>query len=103
MDGWQVGYGSGLVRQGWSYSISRLGLRTARCRLISQYPELVAASYNKNPSSLNDPDGIVAIWNLHLLERPEFVFHAPVGSIHCELWYIGRRPADDARSRMCFP
>lgn len=27
---------------------------------------------------LNEPDGIVAVWNLHLLERPEFVFHSQV-------------------------
>ncbi|CAK9780139.1 WD40 repeat-like protein [Cutaneotrichosporon oleaginosum] len=42
-----------------------------------KYPELVAASYNKSRSAPNDPQGIVAVWNLHLLERPEFVFHAP--------------------------
>ncbi|RXK41479.1 dynein intermediate chain, cytosolic [Tremella mesenterica] len=42
-----------------------------------KFPELVAASYNKSPSALNDPDGIVAVWNLHLLERPEFIFHSP--------------------------
>ncbi|KAK7445441.1 hypothetical protein VKT23_014860 [Stygiomarasmius scandens] len=42
----------------------------------SQYPELSVASYNKNPAALNEPDGIVAVWNLHLLERPEFVFHS---------------------------
>ncbi|TDL23674.1 WD40 repeat-like protein [Rickenella mellea] len=41
-----------------------------------KYPELSAASYNKNPAALNEPDGLVAIWNLHLLERPEFVFHS---------------------------
>jgi len=41
-----------------------------------QYPELSVASYNKNPASLSEPDGIVAVWNLHLLERPEFVFHS---------------------------
>ena len=27
---------------------------------------------------MNEPDGIVAVWNLHLLERPEFVFHSQV-------------------------
>jgi dynein intermediate chain len=43
-----------------------------------QYPELSVASYNKNPAALNEPDGIVAVWNLHLLERPEFVFHSQV-------------------------
>ncbi|WRT70069.1 uncharacterized protein IL334_007063 [Kwoniella shivajii] len=42
-----------------------------------KFPELIAASYNKNPSAINDPDGIVAVWNLHLLERPEFIFHSP--------------------------
>ncbi|OCF77637.1 dynein intermediate chain, cytosolic [Kwoniella mangroviensis CBS 8886] len=42
-----------------------------------KFPELVAASYNRNPTAVNDPDGIVAVWNLHLLERPEFVFHSP--------------------------
>lgn len=41
-----------------------------------QYPELSCASYNKNPAALNEPDGLVAIWNLHLLERPEFIFHS---------------------------
>ncbi|KAG2007256.1 dynein intermediate chain [Coprinopsis cinerea AmutBmut pab1-1] len=41
-----------------------------------KYPELSVASYNKNGSALNEPDGIVAVWNLHLLERPEFVFHS---------------------------
>ncbi|KDR67965.1 hypothetical protein GALMADRAFT_272810 [Galerina marginata CBS 339.88] len=41
-----------------------------------KYPELSVASYNKNHAALNEPDGIVAVWNLHLLERPEFVFHS---------------------------
>ena len=27
---------------------------------------------------MNDPDGLVAIWNLHLLDRPEFLFHSQV-------------------------
>lgn len=43
------------------------------------------ASYNKNPAALNEPDGIVAVWNLHMLERPEFVFHSQVrGCRHSE-------------------
>ncbi|KAF8310072.1 WD40 repeat-like protein [Clavulina sp. PMI_390] len=41
-----------------------------------KFPELTAASYNKNPAALNDPDGIVAVWNMHLTDRPEFVFHS---------------------------
>jgi dynein intermediate chain, cytosolic len=43
-----------------------------------QFPELSVAAYNKNPAAVNEPDGIVAVWNLHLLERPEFVFHSQV-------------------------
>ncbi|ORY31677.1 WD40-repeat-containing domain protein [Naematelia encephala] len=42
-----------------------------------KFQELCVAAYNKNPSAPNDPDGIVAVWNLHLLERPEFIFHSP--------------------------
>ncbi|GAA5836849.1 hypothetical protein JCM3766R1_006280 [Sporobolomyces carnicolor] len=41
-----------------------------------KFPELFVAAYNRNPLAINEPDGIVAVWNLHLLERPEFVFHA---------------------------
>lgn len=32
---------------------------------------------------LNEPDGLVLIWNTHLLERPEFVFHAPSDVTTC--------------------
>lgn len=41
-----------------------------------QYPELLVGAYNKNPMALNEPDGLVLIWNSHLLERPEFVFYS---------------------------
>ncbi|KAG1047948.1 hypothetical protein G6F46_003186 [Rhizopus delemar] len=41
-----------------------------------KYPELVVSSYNKNPLAPNEPDGIALVWNLHLLDRPEFVFHS---------------------------
>lgn len=46
--------------------------------MFFQFPELTAASYNKNPAAINDPDGIVAVWNMHLTNRPEFVFHSQV-------------------------
>ncbi|CAG8608609.1 2556_t:CDS:2, partial [Racocetra fulgida] len=39
-------------------------------------PELVVAAYNKNPIAMNEPDGAVLVWNLRLLERPEFIFHS---------------------------
>ncbi|KAF8328449.1 WD40-repeat-containing domain protein [Cantharellus anzutake] len=38
--------------------------------------KLIAASYNKNPTAVNDPDGLVCIWNIHMVDRPEFVFHS---------------------------
>ncbi|KAJ2806480.1 hypothetical protein H4R21_000852 [Coemansia helicoidea] len=43
----------------------------------TRFPELTAAAYNRNPMAPNEPDGVVAIWNTHLRERPEFVFYAP--------------------------
>ncbi|KAJ7224477.1 WD40-repeat-containing domain protein [Mycena pura] len=42
-----------------------------------KFPELAVASYNKNHAALNEPAGIVAVWNTHSVERPEFVFHSP--------------------------
>ncbi|KAF9946237.1 hypothetical protein BGZ65_009925, partial [Modicella reniformis] len=40
------------------------------------HPELIVSSYNKNPVAINEPDGIVCVWNEHLADRPEFVFHS---------------------------
>ncbi|PVU96496.1 hypothetical protein BB559_002376 [Furculomyces boomerangus] len=42
-----------------------------------KFDELIATSYNRNALALNEPDGIVGIWNIHLQDRPEFVFHSP--------------------------
>ncbi|KAG0340071.1 hypothetical protein BG004_006569 [Podila humilis] len=42
----------------------------------SKHPELIVSSYNKNPLAVNEPDGIVCVWNIHLADRPEFVFHS---------------------------
>ncbi|KAL9936442.1 hypothetical protein V8E36_004510 [Tilletia maclaganii] len=42
----------------------------------TKHPELSVASYNRNEMSSTDPGGIVAVWNLHSLDRPEFMFHA---------------------------
>jgi hypothetical protein len=39
----------------------------------------LVSSYNKNPMAVNEPDGIACVWNLHMPERPEFVFHSQVG------------------------
>lgn len=56
--------------------------RWSKKRMISsidfspKFPELLLASYTKNPSAPHEPDGIVQVWNVHLHDRPEFVFHA---------------------------
>ncbi|CAG8568573.1 1319_t:CDS:10 [Paraglomus occultum] len=41
-----------------------------------KFPELCVASYNKNSIATNEPDGLVLVWNLHLLDRPEYTFHS---------------------------
>ena len=57
--------------------------RWSKKRMISaidfspKFPELILAGYTKNPSAPHDPDGLVQVWNMHLHDRPEFVFHAP--------------------------
>ncbi len=56
--------------------------RWSKKRMISsidfspRFPELVLASYTKNPSAPHEPDGVVQVWNTHLHDRPEYVFHA---------------------------
>ncbi|WFD35395.1 hypothetical protein MCUN1_002249 [Malassezia cuniculi] len=45
----------------------------------TKHPELVVAGYTraKTPVSLDDHDGLAAVWNVHAPHRPEFVFRAP--------------------------
>ncbi|KAL4798192.1 WD40-repeat-containing domain protein [Aspergillus venezuelensis] len=56
--------------------------RWSKKRMISdicfspKFPELVLASYTKNPSAPHEPDGLVQIWNQHLHSRPEYMFHS---------------------------
>ncbi|KAH8883996.1 WD40 repeat-like protein [Thozetella sp. PMI_491] len=56
--------------------------RWSKKRMISsidfspKFPELVLAAYTKNPSAPHEPDGVVQVWNSHLHDRPEYVFHA---------------------------
>ncbi|KAL7274967.1 hypothetical protein RUND412_002098 [Rhizina undulata] len=56
--------------------------RWSKKRMISdlnwspKFPELVLASYTKNPSAPHDPDGLIQVWNMHLHDRAEYVFHA---------------------------
>ncbi|RAL61541.1 hypothetical protein DID88_009580 [Monilinia fructigena] len=41
-----------------------------------EYGNTGGKAYTKNPSAPHDPDGLVQVWNMHLHDRPEFVFHA---------------------------
>lgn len=56
--------------------------RWSKKRMVSsidfspKFSELLLASYTKSPTAPHDPDGIVQVWNMHLHDRPEFVFHA---------------------------
>ncbi|KAF2133008.1 WD40 repeat-like protein [Dothidotthia symphoricarpi CBS 119687] len=56
--------------------------RWSKKRMVSdlafstKFPELVLASYTKNPSAPHDPDGLIQVWNLHMHDRPEYIFHA---------------------------
>lgn len=56
--------------------------RWSKKRMISdinfspKFPELLLAAYTKNPSAPQEPDGLVQVWNMHLHDRPEYVFHA---------------------------
>ncbi|KAI1006330.1 Cytoplasmic dynein 1 intermediate chain 1 [Podosphaera aphanis] len=56
--------------------------RWSKKRMISdlnfstKFPELLLAAYTKNPSAPHDPDGLVQIWNAHLSDSPEYIFHA---------------------------
>lgn len=56
--------------------------RWSKNRMISgidfspKFPELLLASYTNNPSAPHEPDGIVQVWNQHMHDRAEFVFHA---------------------------
>lgn len=56
--------------------------RWSKKRMISsidfspKFSELLLASYTKNPTAPHEPDGIVQVWNLHMHDRPEYVFTA---------------------------
>ncbi|CAJ0650963.1 9730_t:CDS:2 [Entrophospora sp. SA101] len=39
-------------------------------------PEYCVASYNKNVVAVNEPDGLVLVWNIHTKDKPEYVFYS---------------------------
>ena len=43
------------------------------------FPELLAASYDKNPDAAHDPDGVCLVWNTRFKKTtPEDIFHCQV-------------------------
>ncbi|WFD43490.1 hypothetical protein MPSI1_002152 [Malassezia psittaci] len=42
------------------------------------HPELLAVGYNRSRKPASNYDGMVAVWNWHLRQRPEFTFQAAV-------------------------
>ncbi|CAG7557371.1 unnamed protein product [Fusarium equiseti] len=56
--------------------------RWSKKRMISgidfspKFNELLLASYTKNPTAPHEPDGLVQVWNMHMQDRPEYVFTA---------------------------
>jgi dynein intermediate chain len=41
-----------------------------------RFPELILGSFNKNVGNLNESDGLVLVWNVHMVQRPEIVLHS---------------------------
>ncbi|KAH8675454.1 WD40-repeat-containing domain protein [Xylariales sp. PMI_506] len=81
-DGEQAGNTAGKGRRRVKEVLQFYDDRWSKKRMVSsidfspKFPELLLASYTKNPSAPHDPDGIVQVWNAHLHDRPEFLFHA---------------------------
>jgi hypothetical protein len=45
----------------------------------SAFPELLVASYDKNPDAAHDPDGVCLVWNTRFKKTtPEDIFHCQV-------------------------
>lgn len=56
---------------------SFLYLNTVVC--LSQYPELLVASYNNNEDAPHEPDGVALVWNMKYKKAtPEYIFHCQV-------------------------
>lgn len=75
-------YGTGKGRRRVKEVAQFYDERWSKKRMVSdinfspKFPELVLAAYTKNPTAPHEPDGLVQVWNMHLHDRPEFVFHA---------------------------
>lgn len=58
-----------------SLDVSRL----VSLSFLSQYPELLVASYNNNEDAPHEPDGVALVWNIKFKKAtPEYIFHCQV-------------------------
>ncbi|KAK9367841.1 WD40-repeat-containing domain protein [Lipomyces kononenkoae] len=49
-----------------------------------KHAELFLASYSRNSMSTRDSLGIVQVWNTHLRNRPEYIFHSQSDILSCK-------------------
>ncbi|KAK9456861.1 putative cytoplasmic dynein intermediate chain [Dipodascopsis uninucleata] len=42
----------------------------------TSYSELCLAAYSTNPAAIHEQNGIVQVWNMHMKDSPEYVFHS---------------------------
>ncbi|KAK9234590.1 WD40-repeat-containing domain protein, partial [Lipomyces kononenkoae] len=49
-----------------------------------KHTELFLASYSRNSQSTRDPLGVVQLWNTHLRDRPEYIFHSQSDVLSCK-------------------
>ncbi len=84
VDGGEGGDGWADDKQGASVTLNRFFAdeRWTKNRAVTSldwslaFPELLVASYDKNPDSAADPDGVALVWNTRFKKTtPEHVFH----------------------------
>lgn len=66
----------------WYFIFSYPSLDVSRLvslSFLSQYPELLVASYNNNEDAPHEPDGVALVWNIKFKKAtPEYIFHCQV-------------------------
>ncbi|KAG8530847.1 uncharacterized protein KY384_004204 [Bacidia gigantensis] len=61
------------VAQFWDEKGSKKRM-TSDLSFSPKFPELLLAAYTKNPSTPQEPSGLLQVWNMHLHSRPEYTF-----------------------------
>ncbi|KAI9886288.1 MAG: hypothetical protein M1823_001897 [Watsoniomyces obsoletus] len=63
------------VKQYWDARWSKRRMVTS-IDFSPKFPELLLSAHTKNITAPHEPDGVLQVWNLHLQDRPEYIFHA---------------------------